>query len=793
MKKYLLVLLLNLSVAAIGVAQNQGSIKGFIKSENADMIFGLTVFLKGTQYKTETDKNGAYNIIAPAGNYELIVSGVGYERRHAQITLIAGKVLVKDFTVKEGDRQNLADVKITGRNALKEVRESPYNVVALDARALHNSTLDLAHALNQVSGVRIRESGGVGSDMSITLNGFSGPHVKVFMDGMPMESFSSAFQLNNIPVTIAERIEVYKGVVPIQFGTDALGGVINIVTNQMPNYLDASYSIGSFNTHKSNVNFGITTRKGLSVQVNAFQNYSDNNYPVYVPILNTNTGNWGDSQWVNRFNGAYNNETIMAKVGVVKKSWADRIMIGLMLGQERAEIQNSAVMQIAFGKRERQANTFAPSIEYAKKNLFFDGLDLSINANYNRNYNQNIDTAARQYSWNGTYRTTGTVGESVNTLAEFFNNNTSATGNLNYRLGDTHLFTINNVFTGYRRTNTDAAALVATPAENSLTQSLKNILGASYTYKKDDKFNLIAFGKFYYQKINGQVDQNQTAGAGSVFIPVDAVTRNLGYGLAGTYFLHDIQLKASFEKTYRLPTQTELFGDQVTEIGNAGLTPERSYNVNLGASYKRKFNRDHAVYFDATLYYRDIAGYIRRTVMNGSIPTGSYTNHGYVTNLGIDAELRYYYKKWFMFGITGTYQEMLDKEQYYTSNSTQLSVTYGDRMPNIPYLFGSADAAFYFHNVGGKGNRLTLGYSLNYIAEFTLLSSGLGATGKSFVPEQLYHDVNLTYSLKNGRYNIAIEARDITDVMLYDNFSLQKPGRSFSLKLRYFISKFNTK
>jgi len=792
-KKQILLLLLNFSIVAIGVAQNQGSIKGSVSSASTDAIPGLSIFLKGTQYKTETDKNGAFSIVAAAGTYELIVSGVGYERRHAQVTIVAGQVLVKDFTIKEASQQNLGDVKITGKTAVKEIRESPYNVVALDARALHNTTLDLAHALNQVSGVRIRESGGVGSDMSITLNGFSGPHVKVFMDGMPMESFSSAFQLNNIPVTIAERIEVYKGVVPIQFGTDALGGVINIVTNQVPNYLDASYSIGSFNTHKSNINFGITTKKGLSVQVNAFQNYSDNNYPVYARILNLGTSNWENYQTVNRFNGAYNNETIMAKVGLVKKSWADRLMVGLMLGQERAEIQNSAVMDVVFGLRERRANTVAPSIEYAKKNLFFDGLDLSINANYNRNYNQNIDTAARQYSWTGNYRTTGTVGESVSTLAEFFNNNTSATGNLNYRLGDSHLFTLNNVLTGYRRTTTDAAALVASPEETSLTRSLKNILGVSYTYKKDDKFNLITFGKFYYQKINGQVDQNQTAGAGSVFIPVDAATRNLGYGLAGTYFLNDIQLKASFEKTYRLPTQTELFGDQVTEVGNAGLRPERSYNVNLGASYNHKFNPNHAVYFDATVYYRDIADYIRRTVANGSIPTGSYTNHGYVTNLGIDAELRYYYKKWFMFGITGTYQEMLDKEMYYQSNSSQLSLTYGDRMPNIPYLFGSADAAFYFHNVGGKGNRLTLGYTLNYIAEFTLLSSGLGATGKSYVPEQLYHDLNLTYSLKNGRYNIAIEARDITDVMLYDNFSLQKPGRSFSLKLRYFISKFKNK
>lgn len=51
---------------------------------------------------------------------------------------------------------------------------------------------------------------------------------------------------------MAERIEVYKGVVPISLGGDALGGAVNIVTKQnMRKYIDASYSIGSFNTHKA--------------------------------------------------------------------------------------------------------------------------------------------------------------------------------------------------------------------------------------------------------------------------------------------------------------------------------------------------------------------------------------------------------------------------------------------------------------------------------------------------------------------------------------------------------------
>ncbi|MGO1520463.1 MAG: hypothetical protein ACTHWQ_02915, partial [Sphingobacterium sp.] len=60
---------------------------------------------------------------------------------------------------------------------------------------------------------------------------------------------------------------------------------------------------------------------------------------------------------------------------------------------------------------------------------------------------------------------------------------------------------------------------------------------------------------------------------------------------------------------------------------------------------------------------------------------------------------------------------------------------------------------------------------------------------KRGIPRQFAHDLNLTYSLADGRYNIGLEAKNLTDAMLVDNFSLQKPGRAFYLNLRYFFSK----
>ena len=56
--------------------------------------------------------------------------------------------------------------------------------------------------------------------------------MKIFIDGIPQEGAGAAFDLNNVPINYADRIEVYKGVVPVGFGTDAIGGVVNIVTNK---------------------------------------------------------------------------------------------------------------------------------------------------------------------------------------------------------------------------------------------------------------------------------------------------------------------------------------------------------------------------------------------------------------------------------------------------------------------------------------------------------------------------------------------------------------------------------
>ena len=167
---------------------------------------------------------------------------------------------------KHIDKEMRLDEVVVVANGVGRVKQSAFNTLAVDTREMQNTTKNLSDALAKAPGLKLRESGRVGSDMSLMIDGFSGNHVKIFIDGVPQEGVGALFGLNNIPVSFANRIEVYKGVVPVGFGTDAIGGVVNVVTNRRHSgwHLDASYSYGSFNTHKTNLSFGQTFKGELT-------------------------------------------------------------------------------------------------------------------------------------------------------------------------------------------------------------------------------------------------------------------------------------------------------------------------------------------------------------------------------------------------------------------------------------------------------------------------------------------------------------------------------------------------
>ncbi|MCF2517512.1 TonB-dependent receptor [Dyadobacter sp. CY351] len=765
------------------------SLRGTVRSDDGELLSGASITISGVTKGTFSDAKARYALEnLPAGPCTLVISFLGFEPETKQMNLKDGENAQANFRLK-AISQELESVSVIGRSEAKEVNRQAYNVTAIDAKKLQNSTLDLSHALDRVSGVRVRESGGVGSNMNFSLNGFTGRQVKFFLDGVPMDNFGSSFQLNNIPINLAERVEVYKGVVPIWLGSDALGGAVNIVTGSRQNtYLDASYSYGSFNTHRTGINAGFTGKSGFTFQLNAFQNYSDNNYWINVDVADVNTGEYFKNQRLRRFHDNYHNETIIANVGVVGKKFADKLLFGITLGQNRAEIQTGARMVSVFGAWHRKGNIVMPSLKYQKKDLFVKGLNVSLSANYNLGQEQNVDTVYRRYNWFQQFKQYEGLGsERERSLYKFRNNNGLVTANATYQLSDKHSITINNVYNTFNRKGRDELYPDADRYEQPRFNT-KNVLGLGYKFDYSERWNTSLFFKQFSQFNKFSVTYNPTGVYGDVAYKIQKNRFDkFGYGIASTFFLlKNLQLKGSYEKSYRLPETDELYGDLLNLEGNIDLDPESSDNYNLGFSYQTQFSKIHRVNVDANVLYRNAQGFIRPK-LNANQTKQVMDNLADVTNFGVDGEVRYSFKQLFTAGVNLTYQDLRNNTRFEDGYTTE-SPLYRDRIPNMPFLFGNADASVFLKDFGAKGNTLTFGYNLLYVHAYYLYWPSLGSD-KLDIPRQLSHDVNIVYAMANGKYNVSLECKNLLDARLYDNFSLQKASRGFYAKLRYFISK----
>lgn len=777
-----------------GKGRHDIALSGRVVTTGKEPVDFATVYLKDTRFGCATDEKGLYRLQIPSGKYTLVVSMIGFETYEQEIEINGEKETRVDVTLQPSVEE-LEEVVVVS-NGVGRVKRSAFNAVAMDLSEMKNTTRSLSEALQKLPGMKLRESGGVGSDMQIMLDGFSGKHVKVFIDGVPQEGTGTAFDLNNIPANFAERIEVYKGVVPVGFGTDALGGVINIVTNKKRRdwFLDGSYSYGSFNTHKSYVHFGQTFKNGLTYEVNAFQNFSDNDYHIdnYITEFGedgvTESTDRNKIYHVKRFNDRFHNEAVIGKIGVVDKPWADRLMVGLNYNHFYKEIQTGVYQYIVFGQKHRKGHSFMPSLEYSKRDLLVKGLDVVLTANYNHNITHNIDTASYKYNWLGQRKYTGTPGEQSYQNNESKNTNWNGTFTVNYRIGSAHMLTLNHVLSTFERTTrsyVNGSSQIS--AFNIPKITRKNITGLSYRMMLSEKWNISAFGKYYNQFNKGPVSQNDD-GVGD-YINLSRHTASFGYGAAGTYFIIDgLQAKLSYEKAYRLPTTDELFGDEDLEAGQASLRPEKSDNVNFNLSYEKQIGK-HNLYLEGSLIYRDTKDYIKRGLdAIGGMSYGIYENHGKVKTKGFNVSARYSYSHWFSIGGTFNNLNARDDERYRAGNTLQESVSYGQRIPNQPYTFANFDANFTWRDLFAKGNALTVSYDSYYQHEFPLYWEALGdPRTKSKVPEQFSHNLTIGYSIRNGRYNLSLECRNLTDEKLYDNFSLQKAGRAFYGKVRVYF------
>jgi vitamin B12 transporter len=153
-----------------------------------------------------------------------------------------------------------AETVVTAGRFEQRVADSLRSVVVVTARDIESAgQLSLAQVLQQFGGAETATSGGIGSATSIFLRGSNSAHALVLVDGVRVSSATlGTTAIENIPLGQIERIEIVSGPASGLYGSDAIGGVIQIFTKGSRKAADASFSagIGTDNTRTLRAQLG---------------------------------------------------------------------------------------------------------------------------------------------------------------------------------------------------------------------------------------------------------------------------------------------------------------------------------------------------------------------------------------------------------------------------------------------------------------------------------------------------------------------------------------------------------
>lgn len=786
--------------------KTSGIIAGKVSDATGKPLAYASILLEELKLGVLTDDNGKYSIRkVPQGKHKVLVSFLGYGTRSMNIEVNKDSLYITlDFTLEEA-QENLDEVTVNGKTKETELETEGFAVNAVKTKEASLRNIQTNELLNTTVGVKIRQNGGLGSDVSYSLNGLSGNSVRIFIDGIPISTYGNSFNLNSIPPSMIKQIEVYKGVVPGHLADDALGGAINIMLhNDAKTNFNASISYGSFNTLQASVNGLYRLEKsGFTVKASLFHNYSDNDYNVSGrSVVVTGLGGVQTPITAKRFNDAYRSTGGMAQIGYTDVKWADQFFIGITGSDDYKEVQHGAFMTITpYKDRFLESDALLGSINYQKKNLFTKGLDVNINGQIGKRNRAVNDTVAWAYSWNGEraidfrgdeYQYTwGSQQEGGPTLAKIKRNVASIRTGMSFAVNDHHKMLLNHVYSGIDREDSDALRSVLENTFQGTRDLHKNIYSLTYELTAfDEKLKASLFGKHYQQKTTSVDPAIEQDANGNDVVVNEVVSSNKnydGYGFATSYaFIPNITLLASAEKAIRLPNETEIFGnDGDNVVANSSIDPESSNNYNIGFRLGSFNIRRHDFTISTNVFTRNIKDRIGlpiETSLNVDDELIVYVNQGSGTSKGIDAQLNYTYNS--NFGLNFNISRF---DLKIVNQGIEIDV------PNTPFFTMNGSLRYSLKDLIQKKSRLNLFYTMYFTGEFSFLTSqGSNTVGDEFfkVPQQLAQDFGLSYVFPNNRLVMSFDIKNIFDKPVYDNLSVQKPGRSFYLKLNYTINKF---
>ena len=775
------------------VLSAQNILRGkIIDKETGLPISGAYISIKNTKQKTVSDKTGNYQIdILSNGTCLVEVSFVGYKRVR-QVIVLNGNI-TKDFFL-ESSANVLNEVVVKGSSQQAEInriRQSPMAVTVVDGSKLRGRSSGIEEILTRTSGIKVRKTGGLGSASRISVHGLEGKRVAVYINGFPLNSPDGSFDINDIPIDVIKYIEVYKGIVPAEYGGDGLGGAINIVTREDEcDLVGFTQELASFGTSKTLTSAQkLFAKSGILFNVAFFKNKSKNNYTMSWPVFETNLPA-SEYRKVRRNNDYYDADFYHVGIGF-RKLYFDKLDLECAFYRNKKGIQS-----LSFDSQHAYMKSFniMPTLHIEKNDFIFKGLEMKSSLVIPVIQTSLIDTTTTRRQWDGTI--TQAMGETEdNLLNESHNRQFELRNkfNLKYTFGQ-HTFNINDqlALSDYRPKDERMNDYLGFDPSSFPSKMISNNIGLSHLYASSNhRFqNSLTISIYYLKsKIFRTSDALSKAQMKDASAPKQTSVNKTYYGFSegvSYEFWKGVRGKFSFSHNVRLPDTGELFGNGMSIKPSVNLLPEIGDNLNVGTIIDtRNVMGLTRVQWETNFYYMYIQNMIR--LFPADIRS-IYINLGKTSTLGFDTDLKVDITPNVYAYFNLTLQDIRDRQKWLNDAKGTDNPTYNKHVPNIPSFYYNYGMEYHVEGLLGKKELSRVYVDVSHVGEFDWgwqMSTLPDQRKKWIIPSNDVFTIGLQQSFWHNNVSLSFEVENIFDKENYMEFKMPLQGRTFKAKLRF--------
>lgn len=741
-------------------------------------LAGATVYIEELEKGVISDDEGVFRITdIPDGTYTLKVQFLGYRPQEKTVRTDKGN-RSNDIGLKP-ESLSLSEVIISEKSQARLLREQAMPVSVISMQQLQGTVSDIQSILARTVGVTIRASGGMGSTSRLSVRGLEGKRIGFFIDETPMADQSDFLDLNDIPIDMIDRIEIYKGVVPAKFGGSAMGGAVNIVIKEYPDhYADVSYQRESYNTNRFQTVLKKNDRKhGLVYGVGGGFNYADNDYVMESPYIK--------GLKIKRDHDTYK-KVLMGGSMKAHNWWFDEVELEPVYLRTYHEIQG---IDTDIRHAHTKSDGFLLNFKLEKDDFFLEGLDFDMSTAVAYTRYHMTDTAKTYYDWTGQgYPTPSVYGGEItnNRFASDSDNRKLTLLNklyIEYLINKRNSVIFNSVLQTADGRPSDDLKILSLGKKVDFDSRMRSwVVGLTYDYRSlDQRFLNSLTGRYYWYGMDTRY-QNVYVNVPSE--PITLRKTSWGYSEAMRYRITPgLMAKLSGGYDVRIPAENELLGDGATITPARDLLPERNLSANVGLLYDLTGIHPSNLQIEVNGFYMHVDDMIR--FVKG-ILGAQYQNFGQMRTLGIEAEVKADMLPCLYGYVNATYQDLRDTREH-EAGTEMPNPTKGKRMPNIPYLMSNAGLEFHKENLfGGTGQNTRLFADMSFIEEY-FYDFELTRNEKRRIPRSLTFDLGFEHSFFDQRLYISGSIKNVADATVISEYNCPLPGRTLGLKLRYIL------